>query len=318
MVLTGPGLYVCAMTIRVGEHQRTVNPLMSGAVLKTLRHVSTGNHQDIADLSASHSNTLSESDHLRCLTVLCEQDWETIRSSARHLLDRPRDTAVDATLRSGDLKALLGLLTAMQLRFHTGHSTEFSFREDRVLVEHKALLSSNPAFAESVFVAAIHQVISEACVGETVPLHFQVGGQSVTPDRLLRKTARPLQATQWQLTIPTATLPRPTQKSLDHAEAVHTAVLLDPARAWRLSDLARSLDCSDRTLQRRLQQSNTTIRVLITGARLDVARGLVERTTLTLADIAAATGFTDHAHLTNRYQSTFGRSPSTDRERLDG
>lgn len=300
---------------------------MSNAVLKTLRHMSpvadqntqdqntqdqNTDGQNLAELLASRSPMLSEDAHLRCLIMLSNQSWLTIRSSARHLLDRPRDSVVDATLKSGDLKALLGLLAAMQLRFHTGHNTEFSFRENRVFVEHKALLGKRPAFAESVFVAAIHQVIAEACLGNQVPLHFQVNNRLTTPDELLAGTTRPTRAMEWQLTIP-STLK---QRSTEHVGAIQTAVLLDPARAWRLADLARSVGCSDRTLQRRLSQADTTASTLIVRARLDVARGLVERTTLTLADIAAATGFTDHAHLTNRYQSVFGCTPSSDRVRL--
>lgn len=315
------------MTIRVGGHQRTVNPLMSDAVLKMLRHMLPITDQDLADqntqdqntdgqnlaeLLASRSPTLSEDAHLQCLTALSKQSWLTIRSSARHLLDRPRDSVVDATLKSGDLKALLGLLAAMQLRFHAGHNTEFSFRENRVFVEHKALLGKPPAFAESVFVAAIHQVIAEACLGKPVPLHFQIDNHLTTPDELLAGMTRPTRAMEWQLTIP----PTVEHTTTEHVSAVQTAVLLDPARAWRLADLASSVGCSDRTLQRRLSRAGTTASSLIIRARLDVARGLVERTTLTLADIAAATGFTDHAHLTNRYQSVFGCTPSSDRVRL--
>ena len=49
--------------------------------------------------------------------------------------------------------------------------------------------------------------------------------------------------------------------------------------------------------------------------RLDVARRLVRETSLSVAEVAEATGFANSGHLSNAYSSVFGTRPRTDRLR---
>jgi AraC family transcriptional regulator len=50
--------------------------------------------------------------------------------------------------------------------------------------------------------------------------------------------------------------------------------------------------------------------------RLSKAQALISKTSMPLIDIAAACGFSSHAHLTTAFRSRFGSSPSTYRRGL--
>ncbi|MFD0599770.1 helix-turn-helix transcriptional regulator [Catellatospora coxensis] len=89
--------------------------------------------------------------------------------------------------------------------------------------------------------------------------------------------------------------------------AVRDLIAADPARRWRLEAAAGHAGCSPRTLQRTLAEQGTGFRELLSATRLGLARGLVQRTDLGLAEIAAACGFTDHAHLTRCFTARHGR-----------
>jgi len=95
--------------------------------------------------------------------------------------------------------------------------------------------------------------------------------------------------------------------------------LLDPdAGALDLEPVSRALAISDRTLQRRLQEIDTTFQHEVTQARLaEVTRRLLD-TDDALTTIALDLGFASPQHLSATFKKTHGETPSAWRKRRRG
>lgn len=81
-----------------------------------------------------------------------------------------------------------------------------------------------------------------------------------------------------------------------------------------LSQVARSLGMSARTLQRRLASEGVTYQNLIGQARLELAKSLMADTEYSLAEIAFLTGFSEQSAFTRAFKRWAGRTPSAFRE----
>jgi transcriptional regulator GlxA family with amidase domain len=80
------------------------------------------------------------------------------------------------------------------------------------------------------------------------------------------------------------------------------------------SELAAIAKMSVRQLERLFAtQLGTTIAVHYLGLRLDRARRLLSETTLTVVEVAAASGFTSASHFSREYKRQFSMSPSASR-----
>ncbi len=79
---------------------------------------------------------------------------------------------------------------------------------------------------------------------------------------------------------------------------------------------AEQLGVSSRTLQRRLSESNLSLRTLQRSLQLFVATGLLADSDYNVADIAAAARFADGPHLIRRFRSATGMTPRAFADRL--
>ncbi|MDI1465388.1 AraC family transcriptional regulator [Catellatospora sp. KI3] len=293
------------MQVRVPGHERTVHPELARAALLGVRRHGGGPAADaVARLPAT--TPVPEPLHHALLTELVGHGWAAFTGAAEHLLDRPRESDVAAVVEQGALSELLARLPAIQLRYHVGHTTELDLDGDRLTVVHRALLGSVPGPAESLFTAAIHQVLVGACTGRRPPVTLlPTGGGSVPAERLAPGDhLAGIVLTGWRLDLRGhAVEPTP-------AAAVRDLIAADPARAWRLPAVAARLATSARSLQRLLAADGPGFQELVIRTRLGLARGLIERTDLNLAEIAAACGFTDHAHLTRCFTARHGTGPA--------
>jgi len=74
--------------------------------------------------------------------------------------------------------------------------------------------------------------------------------------------------------------------------------------------VARALGVATRTLQRRLREEHTTFRELVTGVRVEVAKELLARGHLSIAEVATAVGFASVSVFSTAFSRQTGQSPS--------
>ncbi len=83
-----------------------------------------------------------------------------------------------------------------------------------------------------------------------------------------------------------------------------------------LAQTAKKLGMSSRTLQRRLAESEISLRALQRSLQLFVATGLLKDPRYNVADIAATARFADASHLIRKFRSATGMTPRSFADRL--
>ena len=76
-----------------------------------------------------------------------------------------------------------------------------------------------------------------------------------------------------------------------------------------LSDVARRLAMSGRTIQRRLAEEGTSFQELVDDARRDLAKRLLQETEFSLIEVAFMTGFSEQSALTRAFKRWVGSTP---------
>ena len=304
------------MPVRVAAHERTVHPDLARAALLGVRRHGRSALADEVALRQAAGRGVAEDLHHAVLRELSGYGWQALRDAAGHLLDRPREHDVHRLIERGSVPDLVAHLPAVQLRFHAGHTTRLRLHRRRIAVTHRPLLGAAPDPAESLFTAAIHQTLVGACAGRRPALAVRFADGTVLHDEATATAPVPAPVPSltgrgrvdgWELDLGPGPCPGAAGSS---AAEVRAMVSADPARSWRLETAAARSGTSPRSLQRALAAEGTGFRTLLTETRLGLARGLVQRTDLGLAEIAAACGFTDHAHLTRCFTSRLGVAPS--------
>lgn len=84
--------------------------------------------------------------------------------------------------------------------------------------------------------------------------------------------------------------------------------------AHTIAEVSEIVGNSERTLQRRLQQEGAPFRTVLTEVRVQLAESLLERTELTISQIAERLGYNDDKALRKAFKSVTGKSPSEYRE----
>ena len=91
----------------------------------------------------------------------------------------------------------------------------------------------------------------------------------------------------------------------------HVFLSLMPEGDARLPLVARQMNCSPRTLQRKLQNYNLSFQLLLDGVREQLAFRYLQGTNLTLSEIALLLGFSDQSAFTRAFKSWTGTVPSS-------
>lgn len=92
-------------------------------------------------------------------------------------------------------------------------------------------------------------------------------------------------------------------------EQVEAVFQSDPGRAWRVEEVARSLNLGGSTLRRQLAQAGTSFRQLLLGARMaTAAQLLIADHSVTHA--AQAAGYASRSHFARRVRIAHGAAPS--------
>jgi AraC-like DNA-binding protein len=97
--------------------------------------------------------------------------------------------------------------------------------------------------------------------------------------------------------------------SASFADRIATHVATSLPGASDVTEVARAMHMSGRTLQRRLEQEGTTFSEVLDRARLDVARRALATPSTTLTDVALQLGFSDLATFTRAFKRWTGMPP---------
>ncbi len=95
------------------------------------------------------------------------------------------------------------------------------------------------------------------------------------------------------------------------ATQVRTLIAAQPQRAWRSHDLEDSLGLSGATLRRYLSAEHTSLRALITEARLAHAMELLYTTRWPLKTVAARAGYRSTRSFSQRFRQRYGLDPAS-------
>ncbi|MGZ2481517.1 AraC-like DNA-binding protein [Rhizobium pisi] len=98
-------------------------------------------------------------------------------------------------------------------------------------------------------------------------------------------------------------------RSLRLEDRLRQMVEIDPAFGWTLRHAARSFNMSEATLRRRLAAENTGFSEILSDTRMNRALGLVQTTTLSMAQIALEVGYDSPSQFAARFKERFGTSP---------
>jgi AraC-like DNA-binding protein len=88
----------------------------------------------------------------------------------------------------------------------------------------------------------------------------------------------------------------------------------DFLHSWKVSDAARRLKMSTRSLQRALQNEKTTFTDVLKRTRVERAQTLLQDRRFSLTDIAFCVGFADQAHFTRTFRRYYDVPPSVIRD----
>jgi AraC-like DNA-binding protein len=80
--------------------------------------------------------------------------------------------------------------------------------------------------------------------------------------------------------------------------------------APRLSEIAVALGVAERTLQRKLAQSDATFAKLLDDVRRDIAEDLLQEDDVSLVDVAFQLGYSEQSAFNHAFRDWFGTSPS--------
>ncbi|MFD9064507.1 helix-turn-helix transcriptional regulator [Kitasatospora purpeofusca] len=281
---------------------RSVRPAMALAVLRGLgpRAGAAGQR---AERLLGEGLPVPERLHARLAAELAARGWPALLGAAERLV---ADDPLFAPLPGcADLAELLDRARLVEPWFHAGHRTGRVLGDGVLTVRHMPALGGVPGPAESLLVCALDLVATAGPAGRTARVEVLADGAAGRPEEVLRTGAARVTGwrLRWAAAPAVAAAPRP-------LETVRARFAHDPARPWRLDGTAALLGLSPRTLQRGLADAGTSFRAELLAVRLEVAGQLAARTALPLAEVAAAAGFTDHAHLTRRFRARFGCPPS--------
>ncbi|MBT4042904.1 MAG: helix-turn-helix transcriptional regulator [Rhodospirillaceae bacterium] len=120
-------------------------------------------------------------------------------------------------------------------------------------------------------------------------------------------------------TDPEISIPFPSGCNSEARRAVFQAATYlsaDFLRQWKVSELARELGMSQRSLQRRLGEAELNYSSLVRGLRIQEACRLLEDKDTTLAAIGFCAGFSDSAHFSRDFRAATGTTPTAFRDAL--
>ena len=240
----------------------------------------------------------------------------------REVLEVPWDPTLAVLRRARSPEDLVARWCRLERYYHSRHRTRVVDRGAASLVlEHHALSGPAPALVEDMLIAGLVAALLldagalglDAWLGET---RFLDAGEPIAVADTAGLDARRLRV-HWQGFATRRPIVAETRDGDALAERVRHALIADPARGWRLQDVARELGTSARSLQRGLGREGTSFRALLRRTRAEAAARLLERGAA-LAETGFACGYADQAHFTREFGTCVGLPPGAYRASLAG
>lgn len=198
--------------------------------------------------------------------------------------------------------AQAGVMRGRRMTVHWEHAAALAERDPDLLLE------------RSLFVIDRDRV---TCAGGTAPLdlmHAVIAGREgaafarQVSDWFLHTEVRPSGGPQRAGLVERYRVTDRGVVAAIEAMRTHIADPLDLGGLSTISGIGR------RQLNRRFRETlNSTTMGFYRNMRLDVARRLIAQSTLTVTEVALATGFASSAHLSRAYRHRFGQPPSATR-----
>ncbi|MGR5442257.1 helix-turn-helix transcriptional regulator [Vibrio mediterranei] len=92
-------------------------------------------------------------------------------------------------------------------------------------------------------------------------------------------------------------------------DCISEAISNDLERKWKVEDLAKALNMSKPTLQRKLKETGSDFSQTINTCRLHQARKLLMYTDYSVSQIAMKCGFDSHAYFSSLFKKRYGTTP---------
>lgn len=161
-----------------------------------------------------------------------------------------------------------------------------------------------------------------ACVDEyrrlfDCPIRFSAGRNCMSADQsVLGKKIQTQSASAHTeaLRLCEAKMPRVGNRASNEVTRLKLWLRKRVGASPRIEDAARALDCSERTLRRRLVAAGTSYRAIHDDVRAERARVLLRDSQLAIADIGTQLGFSDDREFRRAYKRWTGQIPSQARK----
>lgn len=232
-------------------------------------------------------------------------------------------------LNSPDAAALVDKFAHHHKYFHS--TNQCVRREDGecfIVVEHRAIDGGAISAAEDLFVCGVLRVLLEKIGYRNVACTWAQVGQAVLLKHLpeLEMRAVPVAGcSRWRYTwtaferlhhLPgldeyfvSNAEPLLARNAPSTTEQVEKVLAEDLGRRWRIEEVARRLDLSARSLQRRLADECTSFVRVYAETRVGTAARLLRHSQLPLVDIGYLAGFADSAHFSREFKKAKGVTP---------
>lgn len=126
---------------------------------------------------------------------------------------------------------------------------------------------------------------------------------SLPPDLITHKSVEPL---IWLKSMGVI-LDIPSSKSIDCK--IRNLIMLDPAKKWRINDIAHAFGYSEATLRRKLADCNTTFSDIVINVRMEYGLTLLQTTDKPISQIALDSGFATPSHFSDVFRQRFNIQP---------
>ncbi|MER8184585.1 AraC family transcriptional regulator [Kitasatospora sp. NPDC094015] len=289
------------------DQARSVHPAMARTVLRVLEQrggaAGRAGVRPVAEL-LERGAPVPERLHAGQLAALFALGPTAQTEAAERLMAEP-PAQLAALPGTADLHRLAAFSALVEPWFHVGHRTSVVVDGHGLTFRHLGRLGRAPQPAETLFVAALYAAGTGSLAGRAPQVRLLgADGTQLPPSAGWGRAA--LRPAGWRLSWGSGTVLAPVPPVV----AVRGWIARDPAGPWRLARAAELLGRSPRTVQRELAGAGTSFQAELLAVRLELAAQLIARTALPLAEVAAAAGFADHAHLAHRFRRSYGCAPS--------
>ena len=243
-----------------------------------------------------------------------EHGLKSILALADAVADMPPEPVVLALTKAKGLEDLFSRWHRIETFSHASHTVEVArsgagtWRLSHVSKRR----GESPTIEESLLVAAVLTKVGEMICDAPLTLRSAMGatlrdrtGWS-EPQRALIDGSFVLAGAK----APSRAEARQPRQVQDLVATSKSILSQDLVRRWTVQDLAGTLGCSTRSLQRRYSDKSTTFSALVGEARLEAAAAFLcadER--MSLAEIGFLAGYTDQAHFSRSFAHQVGTTP---------